>query len=139
MSLNRNWNLFAGDPEYKTNFALQFRMPYTFERYKQDKFLRLRLPIRAFLCACLVLWLYVYCSTAALNVGVWLVGLVTMGVGYYVGTVKQYMLWLRLSLLWVEFWFQCATFWQSEEQGLALHLLLFNLPTMLASKSDTTD
>ncbi len=134
VSVNRNWNLFAGDAEYKSNFALQFRTPYTFDRFRQDKFLRLRLPIRAFLGVCLCLWLYAYCCTTALNVVVWLVGLVAIGVGFYVGTVKRSWLGLRMALVWIEFWSQNATFSLSLEYGLMMHLLLFNVPTIIAGK-----
>ena len=34
----KNWNIFAGDPEYRTNFLLQFKVPFTFIRYQQDQF-----------------------------------------------------------------------------------------------------
>ena len=43
---NKNWNMFAGDIEYKTNFFLQFETRYTHLHFQNDKFQRNRLLIK---------------------------------------------------------------------------------------------
>ena len=38
----RNWNIFAGEDEYKTNFFLRFKSNFTSKRFNQDKNLRMK-------------------------------------------------------------------------------------------------
>ncbi len=56
----KNWNLFAGDPKYKTNFFLQFITPATASRYQETLLIRRSNFARAFIifqaltCLCLL-------------------------------------------------------------------------------------
>ena len=54
----KNYNMFAGDKEYKTNYFLSFLSSITFNRFQRDKFQRNFKPGRVFCLIFALLFLF---------------------------------------------------------------------------------
>ncbi len=127
----KNWNLFAGDLEYRSNFALEFGSPYTFERFKQEKFQRLLFPIKGYILVSLVFWFLAYWVFQSIGFISFHAGIAFHIAAFYFTKAKRSPLHVRLCFVFVEYMLQAATFTYAKNYFLLLHLTLFNIPTFI--------
>ncbi len=101
-------------------------MPFTFKRFKQDKFQRFQFPIRALVCAISLFWLALYLASRFANFFVFLLGLATQAAALYFARIKYSNWHVRLCLVLTEYFLQTAS---CQLCPGMLHLVWFNVFT----------
>ena len=129
----KNWNLFAGDSEYKSNFALEFASPFTFDRFKQEKFQRLLFPVKGFICASALFWLLAYTFFGFTSFFTLQTVLGFHIAAFYFARTKYTPLYVRVCFILVEYYLQAASFTYCTGYSIILHFVLFNIPTFVLS------
>jgi len=129
----KNWNIFAGDNEYKKSFALTFFSDFTFDRFKQDKFQRLLLLIRGFIIGSMLFWAIGYFFFGFTGWVSFYAGFMLHGVSFYFAKAKFNPYYLRGVFFIIEYIMQRASFEYFEEKSFFMHLLIFNIPTFVIS------
>jgi len=100
MKLKRkNWNLFVGDTEYKTDFFLSFLSPFTDKRFKRDSYHRNRLYVRLSLAISAIFWVIV-CYNSSMF---W-----TFFIGMALHVIGGFLIYKRYDLLYIRFF--CVLF-----------------------------
>ncbi len=112
---------------------LEFEMPFTFKRFKQDKFQRFLFPIRALICATALFWAVLYFGTQFSNPIVFLLGLLSQASAFFLARIKFSNLHVRLCLILTEYFLQTTSYSLFAEGFLLLHLAWFNLFTFALS------
>ncbi len=125
----KNWNLFAGDLEYRTDFFLRFYSDFTTTRYLKDRFQRSFFPCRAFVTFSAVIWTFLHLSTELLGWPCFLLGLCCLAYSYHAISVRHSPWSARLPYLFIEYFGHKALAYY----GQAVFLTFFSLPTNLAS------
>lgn len=131
---NKNWNLFAGDIEYKTNCFLQFQVPFIFDRFMKDKLQRFRHLIRAFLCGLLIVWLLVCFVCKTLNFLQFFIVFLSLASSSYFYIYQQSNLYTRLFLCIVDHFTQTFLYSFLMPSSQIGFFALFNFQTFLAGK-----
>ena len=135
----KNWNLFVGDNTYKSNQVLEFVSPYTFDKFKHDKFQRYKFLIRGFACVTALGWMVVYMMTRFTNFITFLLGICSMVAAFYMTRTKYTSLHVRVCFLLVEYCFQASLFLYVRPFSLLLYLSLFNGVTFISSNLQCYD
>eukprot|EP01022_Parablepharisma_sp_SALTPOND_P030575 TRINITY_DN766_c0_g1_i1.p2 TRINITY_DN766_c0_g1~~TRINITY_DN766_c0_g1_i1.p2 ORF type:complete len:805 (+),score=93.80 TRINITY_DN766_c0_g1_i1:687-3101(+) len=128
---SKNWNVFAGDLEYKTNFFLKFKTPYTFIRYQNDKFQRYHSFIKYYLL--FIAFTYLMLLPFAIGLS-WLAFCLTS-----LGLVVSYVLlhlhfhnWIvRLALFLPEFLWTQALFSAVNGKSFVLYLVISHVTAVI--------
>ena len=126
---SKNWNMFAGETEYRCNFMLEFQKPFTLVRYVQDKFHRLRFHIKSYLIFILVAWIAFGIFGCGFSLRFAEV-MIAVAAAYYVTVIKKARVCGRLILAIGELFFQIELFASTSKDS---YILLFNLPTLFSN------
>lgn len=129
----KNWNLFAGDLEYRTNFYLQFRSPFTFNRFQQDIFQRKRLPIKCSIWVLLILVLIIhYISEVRMTLYSYIGLSLHIPIHFYINA-KYTPMYARSLWLIAEIIFQVDLLYNAQYSTIKILLLIFNIWTFIIS------
>ena len=133
----KNWNMFAGEKNYKCNFALEFVAPFTLERYKHDKFERLRFHVKSYLILSFLVWLsfYALCKPVRFISFAGVTGILCFA--SYMLLPKRSRVPCRFLLVLCEFWFQSELFATCTQLGY--YFIFFNIPTFISGISGEDD
>ena len=130
----RNWNMFAGEDEYKTNFLLKFKSNFTSMRFNQDKNLRMRNFMKFTILLLSVIW-------TGLQFYLWdkwlinyLIVMLINAVAFYLTKMNKDFLNIRPLFFYMEIAWQIISYKYFIENGLFLHITLFNVLTYIISK-----
>ena len=130
----RNWNVFAGDAEYKSNPALIFKENFTTKRYKNDQFLRFKFHIKSYLIAFGLFWIIF--SLANWKVITFVKSFVAFCIiilSWFFTISKKDRIKGRLLLLFVEVFYGAELFSVLKDNSLGIYALLLNIPTMISN------
>lgn len=130
----KNWNLFAGDIEYKTNFFLQFLVPFVFERFTKDKFQRFRFAIRALICIYAITWIILGFFSKTISILHFVFMFLTLSCSYYFLTIQKSNILTCMMLFIADHFIQTALYHVYKPISLLTFFALFNIPTFIASK-----
>jgi len=132
---NKNWNIFAGELEYKSDFILRFKKSYTLERYKNDQFIRLHFFIKSYFMSEVLCWLliglYYFNEVSKINE---ISGFFFILGSYYMAKHMKNRFYARICQLLFEFAYQIHlnTLFAKSEINMGLYIAVFNIPTLIS-------
>lgn len=134
MLVAKNWNMFAGDEEYKTNCFLKFRSEFTSMRFKHDKYQRLTFQIKAAICVSLLIviaiYIFVWQKTSLKIYGCMLIHALL----WHLLSRRCDALHLRACFLLLEYTYHEGCCLYLLPRSLPLHLLASHFPTFILGK-----
>ncbi len=128
----KNWNMFAGDQDYRSNPTLQFVAPFTLRRYKEDKFERLRFHIKAYLFACAMLWTAMWLLVDSVLLACFLSGLAAVVLAYHFTVSRRMRIAGRIVLAVLELCFRLEAFRAWGNVKPEYYAIIFGVPTFVS-------
>ncbi len=125
----RNWNVLAGDPEYKTSFFLRFTDHNTFARFEQDKFLRYSFAIKSLIIVTGIMWILGFLARGGPSLIPFIAGAALLAVSYFRVTLTSSPRTVRFLYLFAEYYLQLALHAHAE---YTTYLVLCNVLTFVA-------
>jgi len=130
---HKNWNIFAGDSEFKTNFFLKFLSDFTDQRFRKDTFIRFFIPIKAMIILYGILLMISYILTRKLSIIFFGIAVILQGLSFYLIRTKFTANHVRFSMILSEFLLKFIIFEICQNTNFIIFIFISQILTFIPS------